>query len=117
MCAKEGYRSKRVAELIQREAARLLQTNYFDLVKGFITVVEVTLGKDLSFARIFVSIMGDESSITSCLLTLNEHASEFRRLLAGRIKLRTIPELHFYYDPSIQEGNRISALIDKAIQK
>lgn len=114
MIPSTNVRPKRVAELIQREIARLLQTDYVDVIKEFVTVVDVSLGKDLSYARIFVSVMGDESAVAACLLTLNGHASEFRHALAGRIKLRTVPELRFYYDPSIQEGNRISALIDKA---
>lgn len=110
----ENFRPKRVALLIQREVAKLIQTEYQDILKAFMTVVKVSLTRDLAYARIYVSVMGDESHITTCLTTLNEYAPHLRRALAKLLKLRTVPELHFYYDPSIQEGNRITALIDRA---
>lgn len=110
----ENFRPKRIALLIQREVAKLIQTEYQDILREFVTVVKVSLTRDLAYARIYVSVMGDKSHITTCLTTLNEYAPHFRRSLAKLLKLRTVPELHFYYDPSIQEGDYIAALIDRA---
>lgn len=117
MVETKNFRPKRIALLIQREVAKLIQTEYKDILKAFVTVVKVLLTRDLSYARIFVSVMGDKSHITACLTILNENASHFRRALATLLKLRTVPELHFYYDPSIQEGGRIAALIERATRK
>jgi ribosome-binding factor A len=36
--------------------------------------------------------------------------------LGRRVRIHTLPELHFHYDPSVETGNRISALIDKALE-
>lgn len=114
----QSFRSKRVAALIQREVAVLLLTDYASITKELITVVDVTLGKDLAHARIFVSVMGDEpAAVSACLNALNARAFDIRRTLAGLLKLRAIPQLRFYYDPSIREGNRIATLIEQAVKK
>ena len=47
---------------------------------------------------------------------LRRASSFLRRELGRRIRIHTLPELHFHYDPSVETGNRISALIDKAIE-
>jgi ribosome-binding factor A len=78
-----------------------------------ITTVEVT--RDLSHAQVFVtSLAGPPAAESVKALT---HAAGFlRSRLAQTLKLRTIPELHFVYDASVERGVRLSKLIDEAVQ-
>lgn len=111
-----NVRPRRVGELIQREVARLLQTDYRDVAK-LATVLEVQLSPDLGHARIYISTLEDKKESQTKVDVLNEYAPLIRKALAGKIQLRSVPIIRFYYDPSIHEGNRISQLIEKAVKE
>ncbi len=70
--------------------------------------------RDLSHAKVFFTVLDkDEAAHFSKILG---HAAGFlRRRLGHLMKLRTVPELHFVYDSSLEDGLRLSALIDKAV--
>lgn len=79
------------------------------------TAVEVT--RDLSYATIFVSALGDGEQIKATLNVM-ESAKKFIRYRIGQeIRLRNVPEIRFKYDNSIAEGNRMSKIIDEVIAK
>jgi ribosome-binding factor A len=47
---------------------------------------------------------------------LAHSASYLRRELGKRVRIHHVPELHFIFDPSVQEGARLSQLIDEAVE-
>ena len=114
---REFSRTRRVAQLVQRELAKLLAKQVNDPRIGFVTVTSVGLSKDLKHAKVYVTRLNQEENSASKeqLLTVLTHASGFlRRELSHDLNLRVSPSLSFYYDTSIENGNKLSKLIESA---
>ena len=105
-------RNRRVADLIQREMAGLLQREMTDPQLGLITVSAVDVSPDLKNAKIYVTAMGGDHEPEKLIRTLNEMNRHYRHELARVLILRSVPSLRFEYDESIQRGKRLSDLID-----
>lgn len=112
---KDGSRSRRVAEQIQRELAELIQLEVKDPRVGMITLTGVEVTSDYSHAKVFFSLLGDQARLQQALVGLNSAAGYLRSQVAHRMKLRVMPALHFVHDLSIEEGMRIDKLISDAI--
>jgi ribosome-binding factor A len=112
---KEFSRGRRVADQIQRHMAELIQMELGDPRIGMVTVTAVEVTHEFENARIYFTVLGDQSKIEETTQALNHAAGFLRRELAHRLKLRTTPELKFIYDKSLEQGNRLSALIDEAV--
>ncbi|AET60419.1 30S ribosome-binding factor RbfA [Paenibacillus sp. NRS-1782] len=104
-------RTGRVGEQIKKELSQLIQTELKDPRIGFITVTGVDLTNDLSQAKIYLSVLGDEEQKTSSLKALDKANGYLRSELGKRIRLRHIPELIFKIDESIAYGSRIEKLL------
>jgi len=113
--AKEFKRSDRVSSQIQRELAELVRVELADPRLGMVTVQAVEVARDFAHAKIFFTTLGGEMDQLEVTRYLKKAAPMLRHLLASRVRMRIIPELHFKYDESIERGNRLSALIDKAV--
>ena len=113
--AKEFSRSQRVAEQIRRELADLLQFEVKDPRIGRITVTEVEVSGDMAHAKVYYSAPPAEQEAGELQKGLEKSAGFLRGQLAKRMLLRTVPQLHFIYDASIDRGMRLSRLIDEAL--
>lgn len=110
--AKEFSRSHRVAEQMRRELADLLQFEVKDPRIGMVTITEVEVTGDMAHAKIFYSAAKASDAVQKGL----EKSSGFLRTqLARRMLLRTVPQLHFVYDASIDNGMKMTQLINEAI--
>jgi len=115
---KEFNRTRRINEQMQRELAQLIQQELKDPRLGMVTVSAVEVTRDLSLARVFVSVLDkDEDQMEEVLAILDRAGGFLRHELGQRMKLRNIPRLRFQYDKSITEGNRLSSLIDEAVAR
>jgi len=113
--SKDFSRSRRVGEQIQRELAMLIQREIKDPRLGMITVSGVDLSRDLSAAKVYVTVL-DESQDIEQMLEVLTHASGFlRHELGKRVLMRIVPSLQFIYDASVSRGNDLSDLINKAV--
>jgi ribosome-binding factor A len=112
---KEFPRTRRVGEQIQRELAELIRNELKDPRLGMISVSAVTVSRDMGHAKVFVSVLGNEEQIEASMAVLRHAAGFLRHKLGKILHMRVIPELHFFYDRSLEEGARISALINEAI--
>lgn len=110
--AKEFARSQRVAEQIQRELADLLQFEVKDPRVSRVTVTEVEVSGDLAHAKVFYSSTENAPELQK---GLEKAAGFLRSQLSQRMLMRTVPQLHFVYDASIERGMRLSRLIDDAV--
>ena len=108
-------RTLRVAEQIQRELAELIRLEVKDPRVGMVTLIDVEVAADYGHAKVFFTLMGDPAQIEAATEGLNRASGFLRRELARRIKLRTIPQLHFCFDESVERGMRLSRLIDAAV--
>ena len=115
--SKEFGRNRRVADLIQRELATLIQREMESRRFGLITVSIVNVSPDLLNAKVFVTSLGDDAGKDDMVDALNERAGHFRHELAKNSPLRTTPKLNFVFDSSIEHGTRLSALIDSVQPK
>ena len=112
---KEFSRIDRVADLIQRELAMIIQREMHDPRTGMVTISRVKISKDLAHAKIFVTVLPDQAAQTS-LETLNNAAGFLRGELGKRIKIYMIPALFFVYDDESLKANRLSKIIDEAVK-
>ena len=108
-------RTLRIAEQIQRDLADLLRLEVKDPRIGMVTLTDVEVTADYAHAKIFFTTLGDAGQIALATEGLNRAAGFLRHELGHRIKLRSIPQLHFIYDESVERGVRLSQLIDEAV--
>jgi ribosome-binding factor A len=115
--AKDFSRSDRVAEQIRRELADLLQFEAKDPRVGMVTITEVEVSGDLAHAKVFYSapVQDNPEAMKELQKGLEKSAGFLRSQLGKRMMVRTVPQLHFSYDSSIDRGMRISRLIDEAL--
>ncbi len=105
-------RTDRIAEMIQRKLAQIIPQEVRDpRLKGFVTISAVKVAADLGHAKIYFTVLNDEQHVAESIL--NAAASYLRTALARTITLRTVPQLHFIYDKSIEYGQKLSRLIDE----
>ena len=110
--AKEFSRNRRVGEQMQRELALLIQREIKDPRLGLVTVSGVELSRDLAYAKVYItSLSGDRQQ---SLAILKQSVGFLRHGLGQVIRLRIVPELHFYYDESVEYGAKIAALLHEA---
>ncbi len=110
-------RTDRIGAEIQRDLAQILRDQVKDPRLGLLTVQEVRVTRDLAHAKVFFTCFGGAKEAREHERLLNGKLAGFlRHELAQRMSLRTFPELHFVYDESVEEGERLSALIDRAVE-
>ena len=104
-------RTDRIAEMMQRKLAQIIRLEIKDpRLPNFLTISAVEVSRDLGHAKVyFTAFNGDPVQTT---VILNSAASYLRTALARTISTRTVPQLHFIYDESIEYGERLSRLID-----
>ncbi|XUO85372.1 30S ribosome-binding factor RbfA [Halomonas sp. KM007] len=114
---REFKRTDRVADQLQKELAVLIQREVKDPRLGMVTVSGATVSRDLGYADIYVTLLGeqDPERIKENLQVLKRAAGFLRSQIAQRIKLRHVPELRFHFDESVVRGQHLSSLIDEAV--
>lgn len=103
----------RVGEQLKKELSQLIQTELKDPRIGFVTVTGVEVTNDLSQARVYLSVLGDEEQKNNTLKALEKANGFLRSELGKRMRLRHTPELIFKFDTSIEYGSRIEKLLDE----
>ena len=105
-------RSNILSEMMQRKLSTLIQQEISDpRLSGLVTISGVTIARDLSHAKVYFTAFKDDPMMVEDIL--NKAASYLRTALARSSKTRTVPQLHFVYDESIDYGKRLSRLIDE----
>lgn len=115
--AKEFTRTQRLGDFMRQELAQLIQFEVRDPRVGMVSITDVQIAKDLSHARVYVTVLGKESAADAAdsLKALNHAAGFLRSSLAKINNARTTPKLQFVFDESIGRGARMSKLIDEAL--
>ncbi len=113
--AREFKRTDRIAQLLQRKLALLIQREIKDpRLPGLITVSSAEVSKDLGHAKIYFTVFNGDPIVAQTVL--NNAASFLRSAVAKDLSLRTVPQLHFVHDKSVEYGARLSRLIDQVNQ-
>lgn len=105
-------RMQRVNEEIRAAIAEILLTEIKDprVADRMISVNRVVVSKDLHYARVWVSVLGTDAECADAVAGLNHSRAFIRRLLAERIVLKYLPDLHFEFDSSVKETTRLLEL-------
>ena len=114
---KEFSRTARIADFLKRELGTLIQLQLRDPRLGMVSVTDVEVSRDLSHAKVFVTVMGKNTAeeAKDSVAVLNKAAGFLRSQVAKINNARTTPQLRFYYDASIDRGQRLSKLIQDAV--
>jgi ribosome-binding factor A len=112
---KPSTRPQKIADLIQQELAYLIKREARDPRLAHVSLTAVRLSPDLKLARVYFTMLKTEDR--AAIEKAFEKASGFfRSLLAKNMQLRYIPHLYFVYDESIERGEKISSLINSALE-
>ena len=112
---REFSRASRIADQIQRDLSGLIRQEVKDPRVGLVTITAVEVNRDLSHAKVYVSSLGEVGAVEQSVEAL-QHAAGFLRSQLGRtLKIRSVPQLQFIYDASVERGVRLSHLIDEAV--
>ncbi len=114
--AREFSRTERLGSQLQRELAMLVRDHMKDPRLGMVTIQEVRVVRDLSHAKVFFTVLGGEADAETARKILKEAAPFMRHELGRKLKIRTVPELHFVHDESIARGAHLSQLIEEAVR-
>lgn len=114
MSTKSYPRAKRVGQQIQRALSELIRRELRDPRLGMITLTDVRMSSDLSYATIYYSVLGADPHLAQQILT--QAADMLRGPLGRALGIRHSPELRFVQDELIESGARLSALINKAVK-
>ena len=114
--AKDFSRTRRIGEQMQRELAILIQKEIQDPRLGMVTVSAVEVSRDLSHAKVFITVLNEKQNVQTSLDILNRAGGFLRHELGRRMTVRTIPALHFISDESMLRGNELARLIDEAVK-
>jgi ribosome-binding factor A len=112
---RHSQRAQRVGEQIQRELAQMVRDEVKDPRVGRVTITAVDVSPDLSHAKVFITDLAGHEHAQESVRALQRTAGFLRTELAHRMKLYSVPQLHFAYDDSIESGIRLSKLIDDAV--
>ncbi|MCI8791300.1 MAG: 30S ribosome-binding factor RbfA [Eubacterium sp.] len=114
---KNSVKNIRVNSEVLREMSLIIREDLKDpRIHPMTSVMAVEVTPDLKFAKIFVSVMGDEEAKEKTMQGLKKSASFARHRLADRMNLRNTPELTFVLDHSIEYGVTMSKRIDEVMQ-
>jgi ribosome-binding factor A len=115
--AREFGRPERVADFLRKELSQVMQQQLRDPRVGLASITDVDVSRDLSHAKVHVTVLGSESAddAKEIIQVLNKASGFFRSQVAKSHSMRITPTIRFYFDESIHRGQHLSSLIDDAL--
>jgi ribosome-binding factor A len=107
-----GGRIRRVNEAMRAVLSDAIATDIKDPRVGFVTVTGVKTSPDLRYARVYVSVLGDDRAREGSMEGLRSAHGFLQRRLASELTLKHTPALTFEYDDTVDRGMRISQILD-----
>ena len=115
MKSKKPYsRVERVNKQILDILSDILSKNIDLSFLGFVTFVKVDVSPDLKNANVFFSVLNPKFSEKELILEFNKKRKAFKKFMGPQLQLRSIPDLRFYLDNSLEYGEKIERLIKKS---
>src|SRR3546814_5430050 len=113
---KSFQRSDRISAQLRREIGTLVHEAVRNDGLPSVSVSDVEVSRDMAHAKVFVTTLLPEQAVPA-VKALRDRAREIRFRLGKMLKLRSVPELHFHYDDSVDRGDRIEALLRGDVAK
>lgn len=105
-------RINKINEEIRRELSGVLREVKDSRIPMMTSIVAVNVTNDLSYAKVYVSVMGDEETRKKALEGLKSASGFMRREIGRKMTIRYTPELIFEIDKSIEHGAHINEVIN-----
>jgi len=105
-------RQQRTAEQIRIILSELILRQMRDPRLQDVTITSVTIDRELQYADIYVNALADDDREAEVMASLEGAKGYLRRELASRLDLRTVPQLHFHWDPTFAHAEHISQILD-----
>jgi ribosome-binding factor A len=105
-------RMRRINEVLREVVGAAISSELSDPRIGFVTVTSVETSPDLRTARVFVSVLGSEEEREATLAGLRSSHGVIQSKIAAETRMKRTPTLSFHYDDTIEQGVRISHLLD-----
>ena len=111
-------RTERINVILRRYISEIISRDMKDpRLASLITIINVTVSKDIRHARVFTSVMGDSNKSAQTVETLNSASGFIRQNLMPKLHTKNVPHLKFVLDDSIQRGNHLLGKIDTVINE
>lgn len=107
----------RINEEVMREVANLIRNLKDPRIHIMTSVTRADVTPDMRYARIFISVLGDERALAESIKGLKSAGGYLRRELSRKLQLRYTPELVFVPDDSITHGAHIMELLESVSDK
>lgn len=107
-----SIKQDRMAERIQMVLSQLLMREVSDPRLQSVTVTEVKVDPEIMFARVYVNALGDEDREDEVMAGLDRASGFLRRELAQRLRVRSVPELRFVWDKTLQQADRVERILN-----
>jgi ribosome-binding factor A len=105
-------RMRRINEVLREVIGAAIAADLSDPRIGFVTVTSVETSPDLRSAKVHVSVLGDESAREASLAGLRASHGVIQSKIAAETRMKRTPTLTFHYDPTVEQGIRISRLLE-----
>lgn len=106
-------RMRRVNEVLREVIGAAISSDLSDPRIGFVTVTSVETSPDLRTAKVFVSVLGDEEAREASLAALRSSHGVLQSRIAAETRMKRTPTLSFHYDSTVEQGMRISRLLEE----
>lgn len=113
MKPKKPGRGLRVADQIQRDLAELIPQEVRDPRVGLVTLTGCEVTPDYAHAKVYFTVIGSEPEVAA--QGLNAASGLLHNLLFRRLRIHTVPRLHFVHDESVARGFEMDQLIRAAV--
>jgi len=107
-----AYRVEKVSEEIRQKMNTAMSKDLAELNIGIVTVSKVILSPDLKNAKIYITFIGNKEPHEKCIEKLNYRKKHIRFMLGKELSTKFIPEIHFYYDDTLDTAERIYKILN-----
>lgn len=104
-------RPSRIGDQLRAEISDLIAREVHDPGIGFMTITHVKVTPDLQVARVYYTTLGDDRARRDSARALARATPFLRRQLGSRLRLKRVPQLDFFFDESIERGDRIERIL------
>lgn len=108
-----SFRKQKLETQIKKLVGTLIVREIKDPRIGFVTVTNVELSRDYAYADVYVSVLGDDNDKKKTLLGLQSARGFIQYRVGKALSIRTIPEIRFHLDTSIEKGVDMVNLLEK----
>jgi ribosome-binding factor A len=111
----QTIRQKRTADQIQMLLSELLLRDLKDPRVQGVTIMDVRVDRELQYADVYVHALGEEEREEEVLEGLKSASGFVRHRVAQALNTRSVPQMHFHWDPSVAHADRMHQLLDELV--